>query len=52
LNIKNPIIKEVDNVDSWVAKRPYDSSLSIEKAKNLLSFDFYNINENIKTVVR
>jgi len=52
LNIKNTIIKEVDNVDSWVAKRPYDSSLNLEKAKNLLSFDFYSINENIKTVVR
>ena len=41
------IIKEVDNVKSWVAKRPFDSSLDISKAKKLLSIDFYSLDENL-----
>ncbi|MGC9048596.1 MAG: sugar nucleotide-binding protein, partial [Caldisphaera sp.] len=48
---KNPIIKEVDNVPSWIAKRPYDSSLDISKAKAILDFDFYSLKENLKYVV-
>ncbi|MGC8573845.1 MAG: SDR family oxidoreductase [Caldisphaera sp.] len=48
---KNPIIKEVDNVPSWIAKRPYDSSLDISKAKTILDFDFYSLKENLKYVV-
>jgi len=41
------IIKEVDNVKSWIAKRPFDSSLDISKAKKLLSIDFYSLDENL-----
>jgi len=45
------IIKEVDNVKSWVAKRPFDSSLDISKAKKLLSIDFYSLDENLNYMV-
>jgi len=45
------IIKEVDNVKSWVAKRPLDSSLDISKAKKLLSIDFYSLDENLNYMV-
>jgi dTDP-4-dehydrorhamnose reductase len=41
------IIKEVDNVKTWIAKRPFDSSLDISKAKKLLSVDFYSLDENL-----
>ena len=45
------IIKEVDNVKSWTAKRPFDSSLDISKAKKLLSVDFYSLDENLNYIV-
>jgi len=45
------IIKEVDNVKSWVAKRPFDSSLDISKTKKLLSVDFYSLDENLNYMV-
>ena len=45
------IIKEVDNVKSWIAKRPFDSSLDISKAKKLLSVDFYSLDENLNYMV-
>jgi dTDP-4-dehydrorhamnose reductase len=45
------IIKEVDNVKSWVAKRPFDSSLDISKAKKLLSIDFYSLDENLNYMI-
>jgi dTDP-4-dehydrorhamnose reductase len=40
-------IQESDTIN-WVAKRPYDSSLDITKAKTLLNNDFSNTEENIK----
>jgi len=43
----NGIIKEVNNVENWIAKRPFDSSLDISKAKKLLSIDFYSLDENL-----
>jgi dTDP-4-dehydrorhamnose reductase len=45
------IIKEVDNVKSWIAKRPFDSSLDISKAKKLLSVDFYSLDENLNYMI-
>jgi dTDP-4-dehydrorhamnose reductase len=45
------IIKEVSNIESWVAKRPFDSSLNISKAKKLLSVDFYSLDENLNYMV-
>jgi dTDP-4-dehydrorhamnose reductase len=47
----NGIIKEVDNVKSWVAKRPFDSSLDISRAKKLLSVDFYSLDENLNYMI-
>ena len=32
------------------AKRPYDSSLNIDKAKKLIDFNFYGLDENLKTI--
>ncbi len=32
------------------AKRPYDSSLNIDKAKKLIDFNFYDLDENLKTI--
>jgi dTDP-4-dehydrorhamnose reductase len=32
------------------AKRPYDSSLNINKAKKLIDFNFYDLDENLKTI--
>jgi len=45
------IIKEVDNIKSWIAKRPFDSSLDISKAKKLLSIDFYSLDENLNYMI-
>ncbi|MFP3317288.1 MAG: NAD(P)-dependent oxidoreductase [Candidatus Nanopusillus sp.] len=45
------IVKEVDNVKSWIAKRPFDSSLDISKAKKLLSVDFYSLDENLNYMI-
>jgi len=45
------IVKEVDNIENWVAKRPFDSSLDISKAKKLLSVDFYSLDENLNYIL-
>ncbi|BDB99848.1 SDR family oxidoreductase [Saccharolobus caldissimus] len=44
-------IKEVDHVEGWIAKRPFDSSLDISKAKKVLSIDFYSLDENLRYMV-
>ena len=44
-------VKEVDNVKGWIAKRPFDSSLDISKAKKILSVDFYSLDENLRYMV-
>ncbi|ACP54950.1 SDR family oxidoreductase [Saccharolobus islandicus] len=44
-------IKEVDYVKGWIAKRPFDSSLDISKAKKVLSVDFYSLDENLHYMV-
>jgi len=45
------IAKEVDNIKTWIAKRPFDSSLDISKAKKLLSIDFYSLDENLNYMI-
>ncbi|TRM81196.1 NAD(P)-dependent oxidoreductase, partial [Sulfolobus sp. F3] len=44
-------VKETDEIKGWVAKRPFDSSLDISKAKRLVSIDFYSLEENLKYMV-
>jgi len=44
-------VKEVDDVKGWIAKRPFDSSLDISKAKKILSVDFYSLDENLRYMV-
>lgn len=44
-------VKEVDDVKGWIAKRPFDSSLDISKAKKMLSVDFYSLDENLRYMV-
>ncbi len=44
-------VREVEEVKGWVAKRPFDSSLDISKAKKLLSIPFYSLEENLRYMV-
>ncbi len=41
---------EENNIE-LTAKRPFDSSLNIDRAKKLIDFNFYDINENLKHMV-
>ncbi len=45
-------ISEVPNPDNMIAKRPFDSSLNIDRAKGLLNFDFYTTESNLKQLER
>jgi len=45
------LVKEVDNVKGWIAKRPFDSSLDVTRARKLLSTEFYSLEENLKYMV-
>jgi dTDP-4-dehydrorhamnose reductase len=45
-NLDKKLISEVKT--NLKAKRPFDSSLNIEKAKSLIDFDFYSLNSNLK----
>ena len=57
LNIANRIA-EIYNLNKNIeeksiemkARRPYDSSLDINKAKKLIDFNFYDLDENLKTI--
>lgn len=42
------VIRNVKTLEKLTAKRPYDSSLDISKAKEILNFDFYSIQSNLK----
>ncbi len=44
-------IREVDEISGWVAKRPFDSSLDVSRARKLISTDFYSLEENLKYMV-
>ena len=45
-NLDMNLIKEL-NVN-FKARRPYDSSLNINKVKSLINFDFYSLDSNLK----
>ena len=47
-NLKNNVDEK--NID-MKAKRPFDSTLNIEKAKKLIDFNFYSTEENLKLMV-
>ncbi|MEM0135101.1 MAG: SDR family oxidoreductase [Thermoplasmatales archaeon] len=40
-------IKEAGEIKSMIAKRPFDSSLNIDKAKSILVGDFYSLRSNL-----
>ena len=40
-------IEEVESPPNLIAKRPFDSSLNIEKAKSILKFDFFSLEANL-----
>jgi len=44
------LVREVESVSGWVARRPKDSSLDISRAKAILGFDFYSLGENLRQV--
>lgn len=46
------LVKESDRVPILKAKRPFDSSLAINKAKELIEFDFYTIRSNLNALKR
>ena len=41
-------IEEIESLPSMIAKRPFDSSLSIKNARNIIDFDFYTIKSNLR----
>ena len=47
-NLDKHLINKVDRIDSMKALRPFDSSLDISKAKQILNFDFYSYESNLK----
>ena len=46
------LINEIENTNSMTARRPFDSSLNIEKAKTVMDFDFYSIESNLNLFSR
>ncbi len=46
------LVTESDTVKLLQAKRPFDSSLNITKARKLIDFDFYTINSNLDALRR
>lgn len=44
------LVRESDQVALLQAKRPFDSSLSIEKARKLIDFDFYTTKSNLEAL--
>lgn len=46
-NFDDSLVSENDSISSMNAKRPYDSSLDITKAKKLLNFDFMSVDSNL-----
>ncbi len=44
------LIKEVEWIEGWRAKRPLDSSLDVSRAKRLISSDFYSLESNLKVL--
>ncbi len=46
------LVERVSKIDSMIAARPYDSSLDITRAKQIIDFDFYSIDANLKEMVK
>lgn len=44
------LVRESDQVALLQAKRPFDSSLNIEKARKLIDFDFYSTKSNLEAL--
>lgn len=51
-NYDKNLIAESDTVQNLQARRPFDSSLNITKARKLIDFDFYTINSNLHAFKR
>lgn len=49
-SLNKSLIRSVDAIPSMKARRPFDSSLDISKARGLLYFDFYSIDANLKVL--
>ena len=47
--LRSDLIVKVQNLPNMKALRPYDSSLNISKAKNIIDFDFYSIDANMRS---
>ncbi len=46
-SLDESLLRLVSEPDFFKARRPYDSSLSVEKAKRLVGFDFYSMKSNL-----
>jgi dTDP-4-dehydrorhamnose reductase len=46
-NLPMDLIRESGQVNSMNARRPYDSSLDISRAKSILDFDFFSVKSNL-----
>ncbi len=46
------LVKESDKVPLLKAKRPFDSSLAIDKARRLIDFDFHTVRSNLDALKR
>lgn len=47
-SLNKSLVRSEDAIPSMKARRPFDSSLDISKAKGLLDFDFYSLDANLK----
>lgn len=47
-NLDQSLIKKVDKLDIMKAIRPFDSSLDISKAKEIIDYDFYSYESNLR----
>ena len=47
-SLNESLINRVEKISSMKAIRPFDSSLDISKAKQILNFDFYSYESNLK----
>lgn len=46
------LVTESDVVQNLQARRPFDSSLNINRARRLINFDFYTLNSNLNALKR
>ena len=49
-NLDRNLVRESNQVALLQAKRPFDSSLNIEKARRLIDFDFYSTRQNLEAL--